>query len=214
MKKNPMDYCPICSSQEEKVTEQILSVIQKKIYAKNTIIFEQDDEAKGLYLITKGTVKISKISSNGKEVVLGLLGPGKTFGEGSLLGQPRQTDMASTSESCEVFYLPKQELQAVLTKHPALYQSVVSSLVRWMANLNQVIENISTPSAQDRVINYLDRLQTEQQTAVVQLEGKKHEIALMLGLRPETFSRALAELEEQQLIKMSHKQIQILKSIR
>ncbi|WP_347358703.1 Crp/Fnr family transcriptional regulator [Bdellovibrio sp.] len=214
MKKNPVDSCPICSTQEEKVTEQILGVIQKKSYPKNTVIFEQEEEAKGLYLIIKGTVKISKISPTGKEVVLGLLGPGKTFGEGSLLGQPKQADTASASENCEIFYLPKKDLQDILTKHPLLYQSVVSSLVRWMANLNQVIENISNPSAQDRVLNYLERLQSEQQTPVVHLEGKKHEVALMLGLRPETFSRTLAELEQQDVIKMNHKQIQILKSVR
>lgn len=214
MKKSSVDGCPICSTQEEKVTEQILGVIQKKTYPKNSIIFEQEEESRGLFLIIKGTVKISKISPNGKEVVLGLLGPGKTFGEGSLLGQPKQADTASASEACEIIYLPKKDLQDILTKNPLLYQSVVSSLVRWMANLNQVIENISNPSAQERVLNYLDRLRTEQQTPVVQLEGKKHEVALMLGLRPETFSRTLAELEQQEVIKMNHKQIQLLKPMR
>ncbi|WP_374030664.1 Crp/Fnr family transcriptional regulator [Bdellovibrio bacteriovorus] len=81
-----------------------------------------------------------------------------------------------------------------------------------MANLNNVIENINTPSAKERVWTYLCRLQTEQNKEVVQLSGKKHEVALMLGLRPETFSRALAELENDGHIKMNHKQVQILQS--
>ncbi|WP_374030663.1 Crp/Fnr family transcriptional regulator [Bdellovibrio bacteriovorus] len=108
MEKRFIDNCPICSSQEEKVTEQILSVIQKKSYPKNALVFEQEEESKGLFLITKGVVKISKISPSGKEIVLGLLGAGKTFGEGSLLGQDRQADTATTTEPTEVLYLPKK----------------------------------------------------------------------------------------------------------
>lgn len=214
MQKSPVDNCPICSTQEEKVIEQILTFIQKKNYLKNALIFEQEEESKGLYLIVKGLVKISKISPTGKEIVLGLLGPGKTFGEGSLLGQNKQADTASASENSEIFYLPKKDLQDILSKNPLLYQSVVSSLVRWMGQLNQVIENISNPSAHERVLNYLEQKQNDQNKSLIHLEGKKHEVALMLGLRPETFSRALADLEQQQIIKMNHKQIQILKALR
>ncbi|AFY02198.1 Crp/Fnr family transcriptional regulator [Bdellovibrio bacteriovorus] len=212
MEKRFIDNCPICSTQEENVTEQILSVIQKKTFAKNALVFEQEEESRGLFLITKGVVKISKISPAGKEIVLGLLSAGKTFGEGSLLGQDRQADTATTTEPTEVLYLPKKDLQAILDKNPLLYQSVVASLVRWMANLNNVIENINTPSAKERVWTYLCRLQSEQNKDLLQLSGKKHEVALMLGLRPETFSRALAELESDGQIKMNHKQIQILQS--
>lgn len=210
MQKKPVDNCPICSTQEEKVTERILGVIQKKTYTKNSIIFEQEEESRGLFLISKGTVKISKISPAGKEIVLGLLGPGNTFGEGSILGQEKQADTASASENTELFYLPKKEFQSILVENPPLYQSVVSSLVKWMANLNAVIENINTPSARDRVWTFLCRLQEEQKRPLLQLGAKKHEVALMLGLRPETFSRTLSDLESEGLIKMNHKQIQIL----
>jgi len=67
-------------------------------------------------------------------------------------------------------------------------------------------------SARERVSSYLKRLyrEQEQQNTLIHLAGKKHEVALMLGLRPETFSRSLAELESEGVIKMNHKQIQIL----
>lgn len=211
MEKRSVENCPICSSQEEKVISKILEVIQKKSFLKNSLIFEQDEESKGLFLITKGTVKISKISANGKEIVLGLLNSGMTFGEGSLLGQDKQADTATASDNVELLYLPKKEFQAILQQSPSLYQSVVTSLVKWMANLNAVIENINTPSAKDRVWTYLCRLQDEQKHQILQLGGKKHEVALMLGLRPETFSRTLSDMEADGMIKMNHKQIQLLR---
>lgn len=210
MKEVPTTICPICSTQEEKITELILSQIQKKTFPKGTLIFGQDSNAHGFYLIQKGAVRISKISQAGKEMLIEILGPGKTFGEAGLLGQQTNADTAITAEESEIFFIPKKEFQQILTQYPVLYKSVVLSLIRWMDTLHVVIENISLTSARDRVWAYICRLQQEQNKPVLHLPGKKHDVALMLGLRPETFSRILSDLESEGLIKMNHKQIQIL----
>lgn len=210
MKEKPTDNCPICSTQEEKITEQIIPLLQRKHFPKNSQIFVQDGPSQGFYLIQKGSVKISKISPSGKEMLIEILSPGKTFGEAGILGQDKNTDNATTCDDSEIFFVSKADFQRILAKHPELYQSVVQSLIRWMDKLHLVIENISLASAKDRVWSYLCRLQSEQSRPLIHLSGKKHEVALMLGLRPETFSRTLAELEADGLIKMNHKQIQIL----
>src|SRR4029079_2074796 len=54
---------------------------------KDRMIFAQGHNADRIYFIESGRVKISVVSSGGKEGVLGLLGPHNFFGEGSLVGQ-------------------------------------------------------------------------------------------------------------------------------
>lgn len=211
-KTRPTDNCPICSTQEETVTDQILKTLQHKTYPKGTIVFSQEQATNGLFLIYKGTVKVSRISPAGKEIIIEILGPGKTLGEGSLFGQGQHSDTAVTAENAELFLIPKDDFKKLLADHPQLYHNVLQSLVHWMDKLNSVIENINISSAKDRVYAYLMKMQKEQQRPLIHLTGKKHEVALMLGLRPETFSRTLAELETEGLIKMNHKQIQILTS--
>lgn len=206
----PTDHCPICSTQEEKVTDQILKTIQLKTVPKNVVIFDQEQEATGMYLIHKGSIKVSRISPSGKEILIEILGAGKTMGEGGVFGNGKHSDTAITAEETELFFIPKTEFKQLLAENPQLYQSVLQCLVQWMDKLNSVIENINTTSAKDRVRAYLKKMQKEQQRTLIHLMGKKHEVALMLGLRPETFSRTLAELETDGLIKMNHKQIQIL----
>lgn len=213
MKDKPTDNCPICSNQEEKTTEQIIPLLQLRKFPRGSLIFEQEGNSSGLYLINKGSVKISKLSPAGKEMLIEILGPQQTFGEAGLLGQQKNTETAMASENSEIFFIPKTELQNILNKNPKLYQSVVQSLIRWMDRLHMVIENISLSSARDRVWSHLCRLQQEQNRPIIQLNGKKHEVALMLGLRPETFSRTLAELESEGLIKMNHKQIQLIDTL-
>lgn len=209
-KSNPTEFCPICSTHQEQITDQILQIVQKRIVPKDCVIFNQDQAAGGIYLIQKGTVKISRFSPQGKEIVIEMLSAGKTFGESGVFGQGRRAEAATATENCDLFVLPKAGFKEVLSSHPELYHSVVQSLCESMDRLNSVIENISTHSAKERVSTYLKRLQQDQQTTLIRLTGKKHEVALMLGLRPETFSRALADLESTGTIKMNHKQIQIL----
>ncbi|HEX7674771.1 MAG TPA: Crp/Fnr family transcriptional regulator [Bdellovibrio sp.] len=207
----PTANCPICSTQEAKVADEILEILIKKEFKKGTQIFGQDEVAHGIFLLAKGSVKIYRLSANGKEILLDILHPGSTFGENSLFGAEKYSDSAVANVACEVFYIPKMHFKPILSKHPELAQSVIKSICLWMDKLNAIIENINSPSARERVCNYLKRLRDDQSASLIHLTGKKHEVALMLGLRPETFSRVLSDLESEDLIKMNHKQIQILK---
>lgn len=214
LKGKPTDHCPICSSLEEKISTQILSVLKVKSFNKGSLICEQGSKSCGLYLISKGSVKVSRLSPQGKEVILDILHPGATFGETSLLAEEANSNHMTANDNVEVFFISHESFQSILTENPELYKKVFASMMRWMDKLNQIIENINNPSAKERVCHYLKRMSAEQGHSLIHLNGKKHEVALMLGLRPETFSRALSDLEKDDIIKMNHKQIQILKSDR
>lgn len=207
----PTDNCPICHSLEEKITDQILSALKSKKFSRRSIICDQGGAAQGLYLISKGSVRVSRITPNGKEMILDILHPGAIFGEAGILGEDKSANQISSNEDAEVFYISHEAFQGILIENPEIYKNIFSSLVKWMDKLNSIIESINNPSAKDRVTTFLKKLSVEQNHALIHLNGKKHEVALMLGLRPETFSRVLSDLENSEIIKMNHKQIQILK---
>jgi CRP-like cAMP-binding protein len=90
--RSPAD--PYVSTLLGKITEgkRVLSVLNGEV------IFAQGDNADAIYFIESGRVKISVVSSGGKEGVLGLLGPHNFFGEGSLVGQMIRLHSASVIE--------------------------------------------------------------------------------------------------------------------
>lgn len=202
--------CPICSSMEESVTNEILAHLSPLKAKKDNVILSPDIVSPGLYLIGKGRVKVFRLNSNGKELILHLLKDGDCFGEKSAMDGAPQGDFVTATTETSLFLLPREKLHDLLQKHPKLYPSVLRSICRWMDHLNGVIESISLSSARERVSVFLKRLVVEQESDLVSLPHKKHEVALMLGLRPETFSRALAEIEEQGAIKLNHRQIQVV----
>lgn len=202
--------CPICSSMEESVTNEILAHLAPVKAKKDNVILSPDIVSPGLYLIGKGRVKVFRLNSNGKELILHLLKDGDCFGEKSAMDGAPQGEFVTATTETSLFLLPREKLHDLLQKHPKLYPSVLRSICRWMDHLNGVIESISLSSARERVSVFLKRLVVEQESDLVSLPHKKHEVALMLGLRPETFSRALAEIEEQGAIKLNHRQIQVV----
>src|SRR5881296_3422702 len=73
-------------------------------------IFSQGDRADAIYFVQTGRVKITVVSSAGKEAVLAMLGPHDFFGEGSLVGQSLRVSTAKTSEPSTVFRIGSRSM--------------------------------------------------------------------------------------------------------
>src|SRR5207237_7177786 len=65
-------------------------------FRKGEKVFSQGAKADAIYFVHAGRVKITVVSSTGKEAVLALLGPHEFFGEGSLVGQFLRVSTATT----------------------------------------------------------------------------------------------------------------------
>src|SRR5213594_3888874 len=73
-------------------------------------IFSQGDRADAIYFVQSGRVKVSVVSSAGKEAVLAMLGAHAFFGEGSLVGQPLRLSTATAHEPATVFQVEKRAM--------------------------------------------------------------------------------------------------------
>jgi CRP/FNR family cyclic AMP-dependent transcriptional regulator len=80
----------------------------------NQIIFSQGDDADAAFYIEKGKVKVTVLSSKGKEAVLAIFGNGDFFGEGCLTGQLRRMATASTMSDCKIVRLEKAAIVRLL----------------------------------------------------------------------------------------------------
>lgn len=83
------------------------------------VIFSQGDAADALFYIQSGKVKITTLSSHGKEAVVALLGAGDFFGEGCLAGQPLRISTASVMSDASISRLEKAAVIRVIREEPA-----------------------------------------------------------------------------------------------
>jgi CRP/FNR family transcriptional regulator, cyclic AMP receptor protein len=99
------------------------------VHAKASVIFRQSDAADAVFYIQKGKIKIVVASKQGKEAVVGILGPGEFFGEGCLIGQPKRLATAKALSDCEVMRIAKPEMVRVLHDEPAFGEVFMKHLL-------------------------------------------------------------------------------------
>src|SRR6267378_2410400 len=95
-------------------------------FHKSQKIFSQGDRADAIYFVQTGRVKVSVVSSAGKEAVLAMVGPHGFFGEGSLVGQSLRMSTATTVEPAMVFQVEKRAMLRALHAQPDLSEKFMA----------------------------------------------------------------------------------------
>jgi CRP/FNR family transcriptional regulator, cyclic AMP receptor protein len=92
-------------------------------------IFSQGDRAEAIYFVETGRVKVSVVSSAGKEAVLAMLGPRQFFGEGALVGQSLRVSTATAVEPATLFQVEKRAMLRALHDEAELSEKFMAFLL-------------------------------------------------------------------------------------
>jgi CRP/FNR family transcriptional regulator, cyclic AMP receptor protein len=98
-------------------------------FTEKQTIFTQGDAADAVFYIQKGKVRLTVLSSNGKEATLGLLSAGDFFGEGGLGGQPLRMGSANAMTGCELLRIDKKAMMLALHREHAFSDLFVAYLL-------------------------------------------------------------------------------------
>jgi CRP-like cAMP-binding protein len=103
-------------------------------YAKNRMIFSEGEPGDELYIIQKGSVKITKIAE-GNEVLLAVLKPGDIFGEMALLESKPRTACAISFEDCALLAVSRANFSRIVAGQPQLIAKLTTLLAEriWFA---------------------------------------------------------------------------------
>jgi len=88
-------------------------------FATGAVVFAQGAQANSVFYLQEGGVKLSVLSSAGKEAVVAMLGPGDFVGEGCLAGQPVRMGTATAVIGTALLRIPKRAMVRMLHEHPA-----------------------------------------------------------------------------------------------
>ena len=98
-------------------------------YKKKSYIFRQGTECDAVFYIQNGQVELSVVSQQGKERVVGMLGPGSFIGEGCLAGHPRYLASARAATEATVARVETATLARNMKDHPELAERFMAFLL-------------------------------------------------------------------------------------
>jgi CRP-like cAMP-binding protein len=98
-------------------------------YQAEESVFSQGDAADAVFYIQSGKVKLTAVSTQGKEAVVAILPEGSFFGEGCLAGQPLRMATASTVERSTIIRAEKRVMVGILHKEPEFAERFLAYLL-------------------------------------------------------------------------------------
>jgi CRP/FNR family transcriptional regulator, cyclic AMP receptor protein len=98
-------------------------------YQKDQVIFSQGNTADAVFYVQKGKIKLTVISEQGKEAVVGILGPGQFFGEGCLNGHPLWVTTSTAIVGCLVTRITKAAMIATMHSEPEFSELFMTYLL-------------------------------------------------------------------------------------
>lgn len=164
---------------------------------RGTVLFSQGDDAKALYVLLEGQVGLSgKVEDLGDDTVVEILDAGEAFVAAAVLTGKPYLIGATALTPARVLELPRQALLDDLRASPDLALAMLGSLARHFRLLVREVKDLKLKSASQRLALYLLGLTPRRRgTVIVRLPHNKGLIAARVGVRPETLSRAFAQLK-------------------
>ena len=189
---------------------RIDAIAGRRLLAPGETLFHAGDDAAGFYVVVSGRIKLSKLSPDGKEQILHIMGPGDTIGEVPVFAGNRFPGTAEALEPSDLLYFPAERFRALMAGDPVLAGNMTTVLARRLLAITGLVENLTLRDVSGRLAAYLVDLHRRKGGPDIALDIPKGQLAILLGTTPESVSRALARLRDDGLISMAGKQLTII----
>lgn len=181
----------------------------KRHFEAGESIFHEGDPSLGLWLIERGSVKIFKISIDGVEHILHLLGEGNSFNDIAAFGGGENPAHAAALSSTDVWLISLTSIDEALAADAALARRVIQLLALRVRGLVHRFEDLTLYGVVVRLARFL--IQQADDPALSAPGVTRAAIAAYLAATPETISRALRTLEDGGAIRFDRHRIVIIR---
>jgi len=185
---------PLFSGLQRNELDALADRAVTKTYPRNAIIVSEGDRSNSLYIVLSGRVKVYVSDESGREVVLGVEGPGDYFGEMLLDGGPRSASVM-TLEPSELSIIPKEDFRGLLRANPDLAIHLIEKLIQRTRRLTENVKSLALLDVYGRVARLLLDLAVKRDGRLAIAEQLTHQdIADRVGASREMISRILKDL--------------------
>ncbi len=208
-------YVPIFADLPSETLKTIVEVGSRRIYKKDSVILLEEDAGGALFVIISGKVKVSRSSSDGKEVILTILGESDFFGEMAILdGQTRSANVIAIEDS-ELFLIRREDFMNLLVEHPEVSISLLKELTSRLRQADMKIKSLTLKDAEGKVATVLlqiadDLGKIRQGKVEIEKLPLQQDLANMAGTSRETISRTLHNFAKKGLLEIEGSKLRIV----
>ncbi len=189
---------PLFATLDDEAAREIMSSMDAFRMERGDVLFHEGDQGDRLYVITEGKIKLGCTSTDGRENLLAILGPGEMFGELSLFDPGPRTATATAVAETQLIGLGNDQLRQLLGNHPRIAVTLLAALARRLRRTNENLADLVFTDVPGRVAKALLELSQRfgrpvEEGVMVAHDLTQEELAQLVGASRETVNKALAD---------------------
>lgn len=183
-------------------------------YDRGETIYNQDHPSYRFFLVVSGKVKASRITEDGRQIVIDIYQPDEFFGESALLGMTNRSEVAVAFEATGVMTWTASEIEAISIRQPMLAIALMQLLVRRSVDFTVRIESFSVDKISRRLarvlLNFSERFGSHHDDGSIQMIPFTHEfLAQYIGTSREIVTLNMNLFRKQGYLEHSRKGISV-----
>lgn len=170
---------------------------ERRRYAKGKTLITEGESGDAIFIILDGRLRVFASNADGKEITLGVYGPGEYIGEMSLDGGPRSASVVSL-DACQCVFVTRRTLETFIAEHPAFAFELLSKVIRRARAATLSAKDLALNDVYGRLKGQLEKAASPQPDGTLHIaERMTHkEMAQLTGCSREMVSRVLKDLEK------------------
>ncbi len=182
---------------------------------KNIYLFNQGEEAEGIFILLEGKIKISQTGEEGNQVLLRVLGPGQLVAGVAVLENGTYPGTGYTLEKTTVFCLDKVAFLHLMSQYPPIALSITQLLLKRIAELQKRFREIATEKVETRIARALLRFASHHgikkpKGILIDFPLTRQDLAEFIGTTLFSVSRLLKKWEREGLLESARKRVTLL----
>ncbi|WP_414689789.1 Crp/Fnr family transcriptional regulator [Nocardioides sp.] len=210
---------PLFSALDDESMAALHASMSETKLRRGDVLFHEGDSGDKLYVVLDGKVKLGRTSSDGRENLLAIMGPGQMFGELSLFDPgPRSATVTAVTDATFAS-LSHEDLLKWLDGRPVVARGLLAQLAGRLRKANDVVADLVFSDVPGRVAKALldlaDRFgRTADDGVHVHHDLTQEELAQLVGASRETVNKALADFAQRGWIKLEARAVVLLDTVR
>ncbi|TAL25945.1 MAG: Crp/Fnr family transcriptional regulator [Nitrospirae bacterium] len=196
---------PVFGALNASDAEEVRPYLLPSRFRKKEAIFSEGDPSDWLYIVTKGKVKITKLSQGGREIILEIISPFDFFGGVAVMrGFPYPAN-AIAMEDSEVLKISRSNLMRVLDRFPNLMYCMAMNIGDRIKGSHEMLKNIAVEKVESRIASLLIKLADKtgiktDGAIAIDMKLTKQDIAEMVGTTVETSIRTMSKFKKMGIV--------------
>lgn len=193
---------PVFASLSVQDQQRVEELARPTLLKAGEAAYRADEDLSQLVVVHSGRLKIFRLSADGSEQLIRVLGPGDFTGETSVFTGQRPDDYATALGESRLCVFRHDDLEGLIRRHPEIGLQLLSQVSARLSDTEHRLNSLTSRDVESRLADYLLGLASAWRggVATVTLPVAKKDVASLLDTTPESLSRALKSLASQGLI--------------